>query len=308
MTAESVERALAAAQGWLLIQDAPESVIVAHEGGVAESQEGARRWVRRILDDQDQGGAWGGELLDTSAALLTIQEIRSAAGVVEREPEINRGLDWVRDRQNVSGAWTDGCTPDRHERGTCHHFMGGFFSPGPPEVPYEEGWLRAGLRLAGDAEVRFVASVLALRCLMAWSEGGADVRLHLAGLRRLLGGWDDHVPAGLSTGSLLAAIQALLLSPEPEDRSAAEGGLRIVGGRQRGDGSWVDADAFQALEVFGAAVDADVFTDRSRRALWHGARLLTASQQRDGSWGKAYGPRRALIAWRTFRRLDPELE
>ena len=306
MTAESVERALTACQAWLAGEDAPESVIARHEAGLADGQDQARRWIRHVLHDQDNRGSWNGDLLETAAALLTIQEIRLAAGMVERDPAINLGLDWIRSRQNATGCWTEGCTPDRHERGLCHHFMAGFFSPGPPEVPCEEAWLRGGLRLTGDQEIRFAASAVALRCLLLWEIGGADVGLHLRALRRVIGGWGDYIPPGLSTGSLLAGIHALLVSPDPEDRDVAAAGLRVVAGRQRGDGSWVDADAFQALEVFGAAAEAGVFSERSRRALWHGARLLIASQQADGSWGRTYGPRRALIAWRTFRRVDPE--
>lgn len=304
MTADSVERALAGAQAWLAAQDAPESVIAAHEAGASDDADQARRWIRRLLNDQDPGGSWGGDLLATASALLTIHELRTAAGVVERDPEIYRGLDWLRSRQNAPGAWTSGCTPERHGQGLCHHFMGGFFSPGPGDTPREEAWLRGGLRLAGDPEVRFVASAVALRCMMEWEAGGADLRLHLAGLRRIVGGWGEHVPPGLSTASLLAAVHALLISGDPGDRIAAESGLRVVAGRQRGDGSWVDADAFQALEVFGTAVDAAVGEDRSRGALWHAARLLIASQQADGSWGREHGARRALIAWRTFRRID----
>lgn len=308
MTAESVQRALAACQAWLASQDAPEAIIAAHEAGTTSSSDGARRWVRGIIQDQGHAGSWGNGLLDTAAALLTIQELRLAAGLVERDPAINVGLDWLRSRQNVSGTWTEGCTPERHERGLCHHFMAGFFSPGPPESLWEEGWLRGGLRLVGDPEIRFVGSAVALRCMLLWDAGGSDVMLHLAGLRRVVSGWTDHAPPGLTTGSLLAAAHALLLSPDLDDRAAADAGLRVVAGRQRGDGSWVDADAFQALEVFGTAVDAGVAAERSRRALWHGARLLIASQQADGSWGKAYGPRRALIACRTFRRIDPARE
>ena len=308
MTADSVRRSLEASGAWLAAQDSPESVIAAHETATADSADPARRWVRRILDEQDQKGSWGSDLLETAGALLTIRELREAAALVERDPAVNIALDWLRGRQNAPGTWTEGCTPDRHDHGACHHFMAGFFSPAPPEVTLEEAWLRGGLRLVGDGEIRFVASAVALRCAMLWELDGVDLRLHLSGLRRLVAQWPDYVPPGLSTGSLLAAVHALLVSEEEEDRTVAEGGLRAVAARQRGDGSWVDADAFQALEVFGTALDRGVSDERSRRALWHGARLLIASQQADGSWGKAHGARRALIAWRTFRRLEPVRE
>lgn len=306
MTASSVERACLASQAWLEGQDAPETVVAAHEAGTAESTTAARRWINRIMDEQDPVGSWGGDLLWTAEALLTVQELREAAGVVEQEPGVGLGHDWIRSRRGVAGSWADGCTPDRHGDGLCHHFIGGFFSPAPPEVPFAEARLRCGAHLVGDPEIRLVASTTALRCLLRWGEAGRDDRLHLDALQRLVRSWGAGAPPGMSTGALLAALHALVVSGRPEDIDTVEWGLRLVGGKQRGDGSWVETDAFQALDVIGAAATAGIASDQMHRALWHGARLLIATQQADGSWGPAHGPRRALIAWRTFRRLDPQ--
>lgn len=306
MTSGSVERALKAAQEWLLGQDAPEAVIVAHEAGLDPEPGEARRWIRRILDQQDATGAWSGDLVATAGALLTLAEIRKAASLREQDPAIGRALDWLRARRGVPGAWSDGCSQDRHRLGICHHFLGGFFSPGPPEVPQDEARLRSGVRAVGDAEVRLVASAMALRCLLQWAEPTRDARLHLEGLRRVVALWIDASPADLSTASLLAAVHALLHSTVDEDRRTAEHGLRVVAGRQRGDGSWVETDPFQALEVFAGAETADVTPERAHRALWHGARLLISAQRSDGSWGGDEAPRRALIGWRTLRRVDPK--
>lgn len=305
MTVESVDRALAAAGAWLEGRDSPAAVIAAGEGGSEDLEADARRWIRRLIDEQDADGSWSGDLLRTAETMLTIQELRSAAGVVERDPELGRALDWIRARRGVPGAWSDGCSPVRHDRGLCHHFVGGFFSPGPPEVPLGEATLSCGARLADDLEVRFVASAVALRCVLMWEAGGTDTRLHLESLRQAVSGWGEYTPEGLTNTSLLAAVHALALSGVAADWDAAERGLRLVAGRQRGDGSWVDTDAFQALEVFGAATDAQVAQDRTRSGLWHGARLLISTQHDDGSWGEDHGPRRALIACRTFRRVDP---
>jgi hypothetical protein len=305
MMASSTERALEASQAWLLAQDSPETVIVAHEAGLAKSGADARRWIGRILSDQDGSGSWNGDLLWTAESLLTVQELRAAAGVVEQDPGIGRAHDWIRTRRGVPGTWADGCSPPRHEQGLCHHFVGGFFSPAPPDVLCEEARLRCGARLVGDAEVRLAASVAALRCVLGDDRGGRDDRLHLSGLRRLVRVWDQGAPEGLSTGALLSAILALVESPDAQDRETAEWGLRLVGGKQRGDGSWVETDAFQAMDVIGLAVDAGIDAERMRRALWHGARLLISSQQDDGSWGVDFGTRRALIAWKTLRRVMP---
>lgn len=305
MTSASVERSRAAALEWLRTQDSPESVIAAHEAGIAEDDRDARRWVRRIVDEQGSDGAWADDLIATATRLMTLREIREAAGLREQDPAVGRALDWLRSRRGVTGAWSDGCNPDRHRRGLCHHFLGGFFSPGPPELPLDQATLRSGVHVPGDTQVRFVGSATALRCLLQWSEPGTDARLHLEGLRRLVVAWSDTSPAELGTASLLAAVHALLLSTDPEDREAADRGLRVVAGKQRGDGSWVETDAFQALEVFGLADEVGVAPERSRQALWHGARLLTSTQNHDGSWGGEHGARRALIASRTLDRVDP---
>lgn len=305
MTSGSVERALEAAQRWIEAQDAPEAVIAAHDAGRAVDPDSAKRWVRRILADQDAGGSWGGGLLATAEALRTLAEIRAAASLGEQDPGIGRAIDWLRARRGVPGAWSDGCTKERHRAGTCHHFLGAFFSPAPPEVPQERVRLRSGAHASGDAEVRFVASACALDAILQWVEPSRDARLHLEGLRRVVGLWPDAPPTELSTVSLLSAIKPLIRSTAEEDRRAAERGLRTLAGRQRGDGSWVDTDPFQALEVFSLSESAAVDPERSRRALWHGARLLIAAQKSDGSWGGEEPVGRAFIAWKTLRRVDP---
>lgn len=306
MTPTNVERAIAAALEWLAGQDAAEGAIAVHEAGDAESPESARRWVRRLLDEQDPTGAWDGDLVRTAGALSMIHELREAASLREQDPAVGRGLDWLRGRRGVPGAWTDGCTPERHGKALCHHFAGGFFSPGPPEVPFEEAWLPSGVKVEGDAEVRFAASVLALRCTLRWGDITPDARLHLNALRRVV--LDRAGAASLSRAVLLEAVHGLLLSSSAEDLAAADHGLQAVAGRQRGDGSWVDLDTFQAVEVFGLASELGVAPERTEQALWHGARLLVSTQQADGSWGREHGARRCLIALRTLGRVDPDLE
>jgi hypothetical protein len=313
VTAESVARALAGALGWLAGQDAPERVIATTfagrtgRGGKGKvDREPARRWIRRLLDQQDAAGSWSGDLLDTAATLLTILELREAGDVRELDPAVGRGLAWIAERRGAPGAWTDGCSPARHRRGLCHHFAGGFFSPAPPEVPLAGARLPSGAGAEGDLEVRFVSSVVALRCLLQWQEPGTDALLHLEALRRIVVLWPDDPPEDLTVSSLLAAIRVLLLSPIEEDLTAARQALRVVAGKQRGDGSWVETEPFQALDVFTAADVAGIDSERTHRALWHGARLLIATQHADGSWGgEEAATRRALIACRTLRQVDP---
>lgn len=314
MTVDSVGRSLAAARRWLNAQDAPEALIAEclvrgeSEADAAlepELQERGRRWIRRILEAQEPAGCWQGDLLKSASALIAIQEIRRAAGLREVDPGVGRGLDWILARRGVPGAWSDGCSPERHQRGFCHHFAGGFFSPGPPEVPLQDAMLPSGAVARGDAEVRFVASTMALRCLMEWQEPGTDARLQLESIRRVVLAWPEDPPHELGITAFLGGIRTLLLSPDPEDREAAERGLRVLAGKQRGDGSWVETDPFQALEVFATAAFMGVAPERTHRALWSGARLLIATQHEDGFWGGDQTPRRALIACRTLQRVDP---
>ena len=294
----SETRTADAALAWLAEQDAPEAAIARHEAGVAETDADARRWVRRILDGE-RDGSWGRDLQATAGALLTLHELREAAGLKEQDPAIGRALDWVHGRIGRPGAWTEGCSPERHRRGLCHHFAGGFFSPGTLAIPEVE--LASGALVTGDDQARFVLSTTALRCVLVWRGLGTDARLHLEVLRRIVGEWRD-APPGLTTTALLAAARALAASPTPEDRDAAGRALAIAAGKQRGDGSWMDADPFHAMAVFAEALGAGIGGDRARSALGYGARLLVATQRGDGSWGPERGPRRALIALRCLRR------
>jgi hypothetical protein len=305
-TSVSLERAVGRCLEWLLGRDAPEAALAAHESGRASSDSAARGWIRAILDEQDGEGSWAGDLLRTAEALDAMEDLRSAAGIGEIDPGIGLGLDWIRDRRGQPGSWADGCSPERHDLGLCHHYVGGAIAAAPPEVVCGEARLRSGARVQGDMEVRLVASATALRSLLAHGPAGRDDRLHLDSLRRVVGAWGRQGPLGFGTAALLSSVHALVSADRgvEADREAVDRGLRIVSGRQRGDGSWVDADAFQALEVLGAIVDRGMVPDAARRALWHGARLLIATQQGDGSWGESYGERRALIAWRTFRRVQ----
>lgn len=295
------DRNAEAALAWLAEQDAPESAIAAHELDIAESKTDAEQWVRRVLDGE-RDGAWDDDIIATVQALDTIRELRRTASLPEQPPGIGRALDWLHRRQGSPGAWTDGCDPERHRQGFCEHFAGGFFSPGASDSMLDEVVIAPGTIVVGDSQVRFVTSALALRCLLLWGGAATDARLHLEVLRRLVGRWPQGSPPGLGTTALLAALHALIASSDDLDRKAADEGIRLVAGTQRGDGSWADADPFHAMAVFDDATTVGVGGDRAANALEHGARLLRASQRADGSWGSDYGPRRALIGLRTLRK------
>ncbi|NIQ59053.1 MAG: hypothetical protein GWN71_02080, partial [Gammaproteobacteria bacterium] len=67
----------------------------------------------------------------------------------------------------------------------CHHFLAGFFTPAPADTTLEPMTLDSGGSIEEQTSIRFAASALALRALFAWGADSTDLRLHLAGLRRL---------------------------------------------------------------------------------------------------------------------------
>jgi hypothetical protein len=306
MTDSAVGTALTAAEAWLFRQDSPEAVIGRAEAGrTGDVAEDAARWIQRILDLRSADGSWSGEVLTTAKSLLTIRELLDAGRLQEQDPGIGQGVEWLKGRRGLSGAWSDGCSSDRHRLGLCHHFLGGFFSPSPPEVPPSDTALRCGVVAADSGEARFLASAVALRSVLVC--GGApstDSRLHLEGIRRTVRQWTREPVPGLSPVSLLTAIRTLISAPAPENHDVARDGLHSVAGRQRGDGSWVAIDPFQALGLFLAARDVDVCSQLCHRALWHGARLLVSAQNRDGTWGPEAVGRRVLIGCRALRSVE----
>lgn len=317
MIASGVRRTLTAAESWLHSRDAPEAVIDRLEASSAagpaagpdpSGPEAATRWIRRLLDTMETTRPGDRDLATTARTLLTVRELREAAGLAGQDPAIGRAIAWIRSRRGIAGAWTDGCSPARHEAGFCHHFVGGFFSPAPPDRSQQGTRLRCGVEAASDGEGRFLASATALRCVLEWQpKPTTDGRLHLRGLRGVVRRWLEEPLPGLSAAALLAAVHALARSRDPDDRRAAEDGIRLVAGRQRGDGSWVGADAFQALDVLLDASAAGVCHERCHTALWHGARLLVSTQKPDGSWGEGdTAARRGLIACRALRQVDPD--
>ncbi|MFW6078940.1 MAG: hypothetical protein ACODAE_04925 [Gemmatimonadota bacterium] len=324
----AAERAAAAAADL----DSADAVIARREAGGAGPGEDARveSCVAELLRDQDGDGSWGAELVPTAEALILLHELmhgaiagRSAgAETVEPSealtraraaavPAVERGVAWLRGRRGRPGRYGEGCSPERHREGLCHHFSGGFFSPGPPEIDQSGLRLGVGVEIDDDGEARLAASCVALRALLRWGALTTDARLHLDTLHRLILRWRRWEHGRPGPAAALAMMAAALEAP-PDDTAghdAIEHGLGLIAGSQRADGSWPGADTFQVLETLLAARRRGFRNDRLEATLLRGAGLLASTQSvEDGTWGRETSPRRLRIGWAALRiagELDP---
>jgi hypothetical protein len=260
----------------------------------------ATRLVRALLDGQSRDGSFDGDLGHTAGVLVQIREVSEAAGLGEVDPGVGRGLDWLRGRQGQPGRWSDGCSPDRHGAGLCHHFVGGFFAPAPPDMKLPAMDVSCGVTLERDGDIRFVASCLALRTFWRWQAHAPDATLHLDGVRAAL---VSPSVARLSPEAVLEGLITVLDAPQQTEqvRETIAQHLDDLAARQLGDGSWGNVDVFHALDVLLHSDELGVATVAAEHALGRSAHLLASAQQPDGSWGSQAADRRALLGWRAMR-------
>jgi len=296
----AIQRALGAVEAYLNGSNGAEALLARREAGLAAPDDAAATdaAAAAILDAQHDDGSWGGGLLDTAEALLALHELWD--GENRGNGQVERGLDWLRTRRGAAGRYGEVCDPRRHELSLCHHFLGGFFSPAPPEPPLEAVRLSCGAPVAGDAAARLVASCVALQAKLRWGRNGRDVELHLEGLRRIVDLWDQR--EGLFTvPAFVAAVAALADAQDEQNRDAVARGIATLVGAQRADGTWPDVDQFQVMELLERAARTGGASPVLDAALRRGAVLLAVSLQDDGTWGLHAGTRRTLIGWRALR-------
>ena len=148
----SIEPARDRAEAAIAASDAVDAVIARREAGRARPDDDAltEQHVAELAAGQRDDGSWDGELVRTAEILLLLHDLvapdgdgAAAKGRTDGSeraratatPVVERGMAWLRGRRRRPGCYGEGCTPERHAEALCHHFMGGFFSPGPPEAP-----------------------------------------------------------------------------------------------------------------------------------------------------------------------------
>lgn len=317
MQSKPMSQAVARSEDRLLRADAAEGLMARRELGRPrpDDAELAASLMGGILETQADDGSWDGALVQTADTLLRLRALAAvdagASGPGAAERGIARGIAWLRGRQGEPGRYGDGCSAERHRLGLCHHFLGGFFSPAPGTAPI------APLRLPTDGEIeaepdaRLAASCIALHALFLLGRDSTDLRLHVEGLRRIVGLWDRWTTELFVPTVGLLALRALLAAPQTSaTHGALDRGLAMVRDSQRADGSWPEADIFIALDLLLGAANAGYAGHDWNAALKRGASLLGAMQSEDGAWGRESPPLRTLIGWRVLReaadRLGPD--
>lgn len=278
-----------------------EAFIARREAGEDDTRdaETADALVCELLHHQSPDGSWGGRLINTAEALLLMAELRPFTQDVR--DQVDKALAWLRTRQHVPGAFTDGCTPERHAYGLCHHWACGFFSPGPPTVSLAGASLSSGATFPTDEDARLGQSALALRALLGYQHPSLDDALHIEALLRIADLLFREA-ANVATPTAITVLAALARAPRtPHLVAVLHKALTRLAGVQRADGSWPGAELFHVAEAFLIAEQSGFGSPVFDKAILRTAELLTLSQQPDGSWGPATTPQRLLIAWRTYR-------
>jgi squalene-hopene/tetraprenyl-beta-curcumene cyclase len=108
--------------------------------GLPSSHAAIRRGVEYLFSSQEADGSWYGRwgvdyIYGTFLALRGLQ----AASINDREPQIQRALEWIRAYQNADGGWGE----------SCASYDNNTFTPGPSTAS-QTAWAILGLLAGGD--------------------------------------------------------------------------------------------------------------------------------------------------------------
>lgn len=302
MMSESLSRALARVERQLLGGSGPESVLVRRELGRQDPGDAdlADVIVRGLAEVQDAEGSWKGGVVPTAETLLLLHELGGDHETLA--PAVAKGLAWLRSRRGMPGRFGDGCDPDRHRLGFCHHFLGGFYSPAPGDGGVRTIAQAPDARAAALAKHQIGTSCIALRAFLVWGDVGTDVQLHIDGLLRLAPAASREPGSPVPIDALPAILHALLHAPaNPAVEEVVDTTLTLLLQMQRADGSWPELDAFEILEILLTAMEKGRGGPGVDAAIRRAAGLLAATQQTTGLWERDSATHRTRIGWRALR-------
>jgi hypothetical protein len=236
-------------------------------------------------------GSVGGGAMPTIWRAHELMDLGRGPG----DPALSRVVGWVLERQDVPGAYGEGCDKTRHAQRICEHYVRGFFSPAASSERLAPITLPNGKGFRAEPAARFAISCLALRAVLRAGMGARPaVARHIESLRSLAEGWTDWT--GLfAPDVIVAGLHALALGG-PSVRPTVERLVDLVASRQRADGQWDTADLFQAIEAL-LATGLPAARAVVRRAI----PALEERQRADGSFGATAQQERALIGLRAMR-------
>jgi hypothetical protein len=260
-----------------------------------DSLRGAPELARHLRGDllarQGRDGSWGeGDLASSVEALWYLLDLGMA---VDSSP-VTRGLEWIHAQQDAEGAYGFGCTPARHDQGTCEHFLRGFFSPGSPDEAQEIS-LSNGQTVTSDVGARLLVSERTLRLVLRANASDSHAAASLSGLTALP--LYEEYGGTFTPAVLVGALQALAWAGDRGDSRSLENGLETVAAKQKKDGTWPNVEFFFVLEMLLEARHA--LADRMfKRAV---PRLLE-SQHKNGAWGRRHMGAQTWIAFQVLEQ------
>jgi hypothetical protein len=244
------------------------------------------RLRRQLAAQVGPDGTVAGGLAFTAFRLIELIEL----GCDEETPAVPLLTRWLVQQQDQAGCYSEGCTPPRHDKGACEHFLSGFLSPGPADVRVAPVTIPNGKVFRAEPAARFALSCLGLKALLLTpARTYSGVKRHLVSLARLKEawqGWNGYFPPDL----VLTALTALAASGTAE-RAAVTAGTALVLQQQAADGGWPEADRFVALEALEAVHSAE-----AREAVRRAVPGLISRQRADGTFGPVAQQERCLIA------------
>lgn len=246
--------------------------------------------VDRLRAETRLDGSLGGAALPTIWRAHELMDLGHGGD----QPGTVRTMSWVLSLQGRPGAFGEGCSEERHRHRACEHFLGGFFSPAPPEQRVAPITFPNGKVFRAEPAARFAVSALALRAsLRAGHAQRPAVVEHLVGLGRLEQEWEKW--GSYYTPDIVASGLAGLADAPPPYNASSRRVSATIAAHQEPDGTWAQAELFHVVEALVWAG-----TDPARTALRRAAPALIERQRPDGSFAGAAREERAWIGLRAL--------
>ena len=276
-------------------------MLARYEIGLATPDDAETRGalVEELESHQRPDGSWASDVGRTAEALLMLRSLRGYHG---DRASVVKAHAFIRSRQGKAGRFGEWCGPAWHARHLCHHYVSGFYSPGPPETDFSAYKLANGMEFATEAEARFAISCVALRAMLLSRNLSRDDYLHLSVIRKVAEmAWrDEALPIG--NGGVITGLIALAEAPRTEESAEAfRGVLARFTRAQRADGSWQGVEPFHTGEFLLCAIERGYASPIVDAAIIRLALMLSISQQIDGGWGPDTGSVRMYWGWRILR-------
>jgi squalene-hopene/tetraprenyl-beta-curcumene cyclase len=101
--------------------------------------------IRYLIQEQEEDGSWFGRWgTNYIYGTWSVLDALGTIGIGRDQPEVNRAITWLKDRQNTDGGWREGCCSyycDEEKDSKCWE-----------STSFQTSWALLGLMAIGDAE------------------------------------------------------------------------------------------------------------------------------------------------------------